>query len=101
MPAQLYWIKIDPTLNVVEVCCHINELRQVRLVNGKIEADTPDELFNKFKELSVSLPDKTNTWTLKLCSSFLSALSGDLQEAITSVKGFTMPDLSILTTKAL
>ena len=51
--------------------------------------------------MSVRLSDNTSTWTLQLCSSFLSALTSVFSEAITSEKVFTMLDLSTITTKAL
>ena len=51
--------------------------------------------------MSVSLPNKANSWTLQLCSSFLAVLSLELSEHVTSDKTFKMPDLSTLTTKAL
>ena len=92
---------IDPTLDVVETCRQINNIQQVRLINGRLRTDTPDWLFNQFNEISVGLPDNSTTWTLQLCLSYLAALSADLSEAITSEKSFQMPNLSILTTKAL
>ena len=92
--------KIDPSLNVVEVCRQISGLKQVRMVDGRLLTDTPDELFDKFNEISVSLPDNASTWTLQLCSSYLSALSSDLSEEVTSDKSFVMPDSSKLETKS-
>ena len=84
--------KIDPSLNVVEVCRKISELKKIQSVNGGLITDTPEELFDQFNEISVSLPDNASTWTLKLCSSYLSALTSDLSEVATSDKLFVMPD---------
>ena len=60
--------KIDPSLNVVEVYRKISELNQVQSVNGRLITDNPEELFDRFNEISVSLPDNASTWTLQLCS---------------------------------
>ena len=92
--------KIDPALNVVEICRQINGLKQVQCFNGRLHKNTPDKLFDQFNEISVILPDNASTWTLQLCSSYLSVLTSDLSEAVTSEKTFIMPDLSTLTTKA-
>ena len=92
---------VDPSLNVVDVCHTINNLNQVTLVNGLLIVNTPDELFDKFNELTVNLPDDTTKWTLQLCSAYLSALSPYLSERITSDSSFSMPNLLTLTTKAL
>ena len=73
----------------------------MRMVDGKLHTATPDELFDQFSEVSVSLPDSASSWTLQLCSSYLSALTSDFSEAITSEKILVMPDLSILTSKSL
>ena len=54
-----------------------------------------------FNELTVNLPEDATKWTLQLCSAYLSALSKDLSERITSESSFIMPNLSTLTTKAL
>ena len=92
---------VDPSLNVVEVCRQISDVKKTRMVNGKLHTATPDELFDEFSEISVSLPDNATSWTLHLCSSYLSALTSDLSEAVTPEKTFVMPNLSTLTTKAL
>ena len=78
--------KVDPSLNVVEVCRQISEVKQMRMIDGKLQTATPDELFDEFSEISVSLPDNASSWTLQLCSSYLSALTSDLSEAVPSGK---------------
>ena len=93
--------KVEPYLNVVELCHQISEVKRVRMVEGKLQTATPDELFDQFSEILVSLPENANIWTLQLCSSYLLALTSDLLEAITSEKTFVVSDLSKLSTKAL
>ena len=78
--------KVDPSLNAVEVCRQISEVKQMRMVDGKLHTATPEGLFNEFSDISVSLPDNASSWTLQLCSSYLSALTSDLSEAVTSEK---------------
>ena len=56
--------KVDPSLNVVEVCRQISNVNQTRMVNGKLHTATPDELFDEFSEISVSLLDNASSWTL-------------------------------------
>ena len=80
--------KVDPYLNVVEVYRKISEVKQFRLINGRLMTDTHDKIFGKFSEISVSLLDNASTWTLQLCSSYLSGLTSDLSEAVTSEKNF-------------
>ena len=78
--------KVDPYLNVVEVCHKISEVKQVRLINGRLTTYTPDELFDQYSEIPISLPDNASTWTMKLCSLYLAALTPDLSEAVISEK---------------
>ena len=78
--------KADPYFNVVEVYHEISKVKQGRLINGRLTTYTSDELFDQYSEILVSLPDNESTWTLKLCSSYLSALTSDLSEAVTSEK---------------
>ena len=92
---------VDPGLNVVEVCRQISSLRQVWNSGSTIHTDTPDELYDKFTRLTVSLPPDATKWSLQLCSSYLAALSADLAEEVTSDETFRMPNLTTLTTKSL
>ena len=50
--------------------------------------DTPDELYDKFTRLSVSLPDDTTSWYIQLCSCYLSDFTIDLAEVIISDMNF-------------
>ena len=61
---------------------------------------TPDEKFNKFCALTVSLPDNSKTWPIQLCSLFLGALTSELADHITTESSFSIPDLTTLTTKS-
>ena len=63
--------------------------------------DTPYKLLDKFTRLSISLPEDATTWYIHLCSSYLSNLSTDLVEHITTESEFVMPNLITLTTNAL
>ena len=92
---------MDTLLSVQEVCCQISAIKQVYSLGGKVRTDTPDELFDKFTSLSVSLPGDTNKWSIQLCSSFLLALPTDLSKKITTESGFVMPNLTTLISKAL
>ena len=92
---------IDIGLNTLEVCSHISELKQVYCKGGRTHHDTPDELFDRFSVLAVSLPANSSGWSVQLCSCYLAALSKDLAEHVTTESTFVMPDLTKLTTKAL
>ena len=61
----------------------------------------PEELFDKFTQLSVSLPSNSKTWSIQLCSTYLSSLSKELVDNMPRDYTFTMLDLTTLTTKAL
>ena len=56
--------KVDPSLNAVEVCRQISEVKQMRMVDGKLHTATPEGLFNEYSEISVSLLDNASSWTL-------------------------------------
>ena len=66
-----------------------------------MRTDTPDEIFDKFTRFSVSLSDDAITWPIRLCYTFLLALTTDLSEYTTEDPNFIMPNLTTLTTKAL
>lgn len=60
---------------------------------------TPYELFDKFTRLTASLPNNAPTWSIHLCSCYLSSYSNEAPiRKITSDITFVMPNL---TTKAL
>ena len=64
---------VDPGLNVVEVCRQISSLKQIWNENSSIHTDTPDELYDKFTRLAVSLPTDATKWSIQLCSSYLAS----------------------------
>ena len=91
---------VDTALNAQEICRRLSELRQEYRDNGgRTKVDSPDELFNKYLQLSTSLSDNAHEWPLQLCSAFFSALTPDLAERMTT-DAFRMPPLTLLTTKA-
>ena len=92
---------VESVLNVVEVCCHISKLKKVWSSRSTVYTNTPDELYDKFTRLSVSLLNDAKKWSIQLCSTYLAALSPELVEEVTGDKNFKMPDLTTLTTKPL
>ena len=70
--------KIDPTLNVQEVCRRISDLKQKMSDNERVYTDTPDELFDKYISHAVNLPNDAAKWPIQLCSTYLSALTSEL-----------------------
>ena len=89
---------MDTSLNIQEVCYQINAIKQVYSTVEKYKPITQIK-FDKFTSLSISLPDDANIWSIQLCSSFLSALTIDLVEKITTESGFAMPSLTTLISK--
>jgi hypothetical protein len=61
---------------------------------------TPDELFAEYSALTPLLPNRVALWGLNLVTQFHDALSSDLQEMLLADTGFTVPDLSTLTSRA-
>ena len=88
-------------LSTMEVYAQINVLRQVHYTYGQIVHATPDELFDQYCSLAVSLPENSSTWPIQLCSCFLSALSKELMDHVTSDSNFKIPNLNKLTSNAL
>ena len=76
--------EIDSSLHVQEICRQINIIKQVYHSSGRSRTDTPDELFDRFSHESISLPNDATTWSIQLCSSYLSALTPELSEKITT-----------------
>ena len=94
--------KVDVGLNTLDICRQISDVIQVYNQNRRMCHDTPDELFDQFSTLVVSLPVKASGWSVQLYSCYLAALSKDLSEYIASAKStFVMLDLTTLTTKSL
>ena len=79
---------VDVELNTLEVCSQISALHQVYIANGRVTHDTPDEMLDKFLQLAVILPDNSSTWSVQLCSRFLSALFKDLANNVISESKF-------------
>lgn len=91
---------VDSALNIQEISRKITSLKQTwKDKSGKIRTDSPDDLFNKFLQVSYSLPDNVQEWPLQLCTSFYSALSPELSEKM-ATELFKMPSLTQLDTKA-
>ena len=91
--------KVDPTLHVQDVCKQLSLTKQIYTCRGKNIELTPDEMFDRFCALSVSLPENARIWPIQLCSLFLGALGTELADHVTTDDDFSMPDLSTLTTK--
>ena len=62
-------IKLDVELNTLEVCSQISEVKQVYFKGGRVQHDTPDELYDRYSILTVSLPADSKGWSIQLCSS--------------------------------
>ena len=95
------YTKVDVELNTLEVCSQISEVKQVYCKGGRVQHNTPDELYDRYSILAVSLPADSKGWLIQLCSSYFAALLKDLAEHITTETLFVMPDLTTLTTEAL
>ena len=91
----------DTTFYVQEVCNDISLLRQVwKYGKGRTFTDTPDDLYQKYFNHSVSIPDNNTGWPLQLPPTYLSELGDKLRRHVTFADDFCMPDLSILNTKS-
>ena len=53
-------------MNTQEFCHKIGSLRQVCLNSNHQHNNTPEEIFEKSMQLSVSLPDDAMTWSIQL-----------------------------------
>ena len=58
---------VDVGLNTLDVCSQISDVKQVYNQNERMYHDTPDELFDRFSTLAVSLPVKASGWSVQLC----------------------------------
>ena len=83
--------KVDIGLNTLEICSQISEVKQVYCKGGRVQHNTPDELYDRYSVLAVSLPADSKGWSIQLCSSYFAALSKDLAEHITTKTLFVMP----------
>ena len=59
-------INVNIGLNTLDVCSQISDVKQVYNQNGRMYHDTPDELFDRFSTLAVSLPVKASRWSVQL-----------------------------------
>jgi len=79
----------------------IGEMKQEYKDNGnRTKIDSTGELFNKYLQLSTSLSDSAQEWSLQLCLAYLSALMPELAKHMTTTNALHMPPLTALTTKA-
>ena len=91
---------VDNSLSTQDVCRQISSLKQDYKDNhGRLLHDTPDNLFNKFLQLSSNLPESSRLWPLQLCSAYFAALSSDLTTRMVT-EHFVMPSLIDLDTKS-
>ena len=93
--------KVDIGLNMLEVCSQVFEVKQVYCKCGRVQHDTPDELYDRYSILAVSLPADAKGRSAQLCSSYFAVLSKNLAEHIATETEFVIPDLTTLTTKTL
>ena len=93
---------VDRTTSMMEVCREISELRQeYKDSNGRMVADTPEELFMKVLALTGSLPECAQGWPIQLCSTYYTALSNSISSRMMACKDYTTPSLVGLNTKRL
>ena len=59
---------LDNSLSVQDLCRQISEIKQEqKYKNGKLMQGSPDEMFDKFLQLSRSLPESARAWPIQLC----------------------------------
>ena len=93
--------KYDITFYVQEVCNSIALLCQTwRDDKGRKIADTPEDLYQKFIDFSVSFTFNDTDWTLQLSPTFISALDKKLRCRINSADNFCMLGLRTLSIKS-
>ena len=66
--------------------------------NGPTIRESPDELFNKFLQISSILSEIAHQWPIQICSTYYTALTEDKANRMVSNK-FVMPPLIELDTK--
>ena len=91
----------DKNLSLIELGRTLSKLKQEYKEGNQTILDTPDELFDKFMAISTCLPHDGKGWPANLCSTFQSALTHDLGDAMANDTSFKQPELTSLTTKAL
>ena len=91
----------DTTFYVQEVFNEIPQLRQVWM-DGKVRTltDTPEDLYQKYLNHSVSLTENATSWPLQQPPTYLSTLEDKLCLRVSSADDFHIPDLSVLHKKS-
>lgn len=88
--------EISEETYVREVCNDLSLLKQQWTdPTGSTILDTPEELYQKFIRFASNLPLDTETWTLSLPSTYLTALHESIKKKITT-SSFTLPKPSSL-----
>ena len=91
----------DTTFYVQEVCNEISQLHQVwKDGKGRVFMDTPEDLYQKYLNQLVSLPDNATNWDLQLPHIYLSTLDDKFCCYVTSADDFHMPYLIVPHTKS-
>ena len=91
----------DINFYVQEVCNDISLLHQIcRDEKGCKIMETPEDLYQKYLNFTVSLPFNATDWLLHLPPTFISALDENLRNRITFADDFCMPDLRTISTKS-
>ena len=62
--------KVDIALNTQEICSRISSLRHAYRLGSRDYIDTPEELFDKFNQLSDGLPDDVKNGQSRFASHF-------------------------------
>ena len=88
-------------LRLIELGRTLSKLKQKYKEGNRTVVDTPYELFDKFMAIATCLSQDAKGWPANLCSTFQSALTHDLGDAMVNDTVFQQPDLISLTTKAL
>ena len=87
------------SLSTQDVCRRISYLKQEwRDRNGRTIQEIPDDLFNQFLQLSISIPWSALQWTIQICSVYYAELTEDLLSRMVSEK-FVVTSLIALYTK--
>ena len=91
----------DVSLFLNDLCRAFQKLKQERMVGNKLVLVSLDELFNEFTCIVTSLPADSRSWPLTLSSTYYSALTTDLSNAMATDSIFTLPDVIAQTSKSL
>ena len=85
-----------------EICQRLSKLRMEwrSEVGNHLITCTPDELYAKFIDIIVDLPEDVTAWPLPLCNTYLSALITPLQDKIED-NNFRIPTVRGLTIRTL